>query len=308
MVKATLILGGDAVRQYNTTGQIPCAEWLMVNGGVVKDIEFPTQAEYDAYIQGVSDAHLWDDYHVIPKTAEESQTVKTIDLRLLTPQEQEKNLSQNIIDSLCRITERPDGWLPHIVFVEEEGDYPVYTMYKLEEIRQDGSCILFNPQSGERFNNRHLYEINIDWLVAVWNRYIDLSVGQKIWKDRAVDVLLQNSDADEMRIREFVDEYWQNLLLDKDNIEAFKQWLYTEEPKKSGLYVFVWNCGHLDRNVSDTQLIEAWQNGLSRSVIDDEDATEYEVERLTLDELAERINDECFNDNENYIRFIRMND
>ena len=40
----------------------------------------------------------------------------------MTPQEQEKNLSQNIIDSLCRTTKRPDGWLPHIVFVEEDDD------------------------------------------------------------------------------------------------------------------------------------------------------------------------------------------
>ena len=32
----------------------------------------------------------------------------------MTPQEQERKLSQNIIDSLCRISERPDGWLPHI--------------------------------------------------------------------------------------------------------------------------------------------------------------------------------------------------
>lgn len=308
MITATLILGGDAVRQYNTTGQLPSAEWLMDNGGVVKNIEFPTQAEYDAYIQGVSDAHLWDDYHVIPKTIEESQPAKTTDMRLQTPQEQEKNLSQNIIDTLCHITERPDGWLPHIVYVEEEGDYPVYTMYKLEEIRQDGSCVLFNPENEERFNDRHLYEINIDWLITLWNWYVDLSIEQRIWKDRAVEVLLQNSDAGEIRIREFVDEHWQNLLLDKDNIEAFKEWLSAEELVKSGQYAFVWNCGHLDRNVSDTQLIAAWQNGPSRSVIDDEDTTEYEVERLTLDELAERINDECFNDNENYIRFIRMND
>lgn len=51
----------------------------------------------------------------------------------MTPQEQERKLSQNIIDSLCRISERPDGWLPHIVFVEEEGEdgYPCYVRYNL---------------------------------------------------------------------------------------------------------------------------------------------------------------------------------
>ena len=44
------------------------------------------------------------------------------------------------------------------------------------------------------------------------------------------------------------------------------------------------------------------------SAIDEEDETEYEVERLTLDELAERINDECFNDTEDYVRFIQITD
>ena len=68
MTKATIILGGDAIRYYDKTGQIPSAEWLMDNGGAVQDIEVPTKAEYNAYVQGISDAHLWDDYHILPKT------------------------------------------------------------------------------------------------------------------------------------------------------------------------------------------------------------------------------------------------
>lgn len=64
MIKATIIFGGDAIRYYNETGQIPSAEWLMDNGGAVQDIEFSTKAEYNAYVQGVSDAHMWDDYHI----------------------------------------------------------------------------------------------------------------------------------------------------------------------------------------------------------------------------------------------------
>lgn len=77
------------------------------------------------------------------------------------------------VAELSCLTLRPDGWLPHVVYVEEEGDYPVYTMYKLEEIRKDGSCVLFNPNSGERFDNRHLYEINIDWLDTVLRWYYE---------------------------------------------------------------------------------------------------------------------------------------
>ena len=43
-----------------------------------------------------------------------------------------------------------------------------------------------------------------------------------------------------------------------------------------------------------------------RSTEDPEDETLYEVECLTLDELAERINDDCFAYTEDYVRFIDM--
>lgn len=43
MIKATIIFGGDAIKYYNETGQLPSTEWLMDNGGVVQDIEFPTK-------------------------------------------------------------------------------------------------------------------------------------------------------------------------------------------------------------------------------------------------------------------------
>ena len=84
----------------------------------------------------------------------------------MTPQEQELKLSQNIIDSLCHISERPDGWLPHIVFVEEEGEdgYPCYVRYNLCDYRADGTCTLQASDESIRQTNRNLSEINIDWL------------------------------------------------------------------------------------------------------------------------------------------------
>lgn len=84
-----------------------------------------------------------------------------------------RELTDMFVAELSSLPLRPDRWLPHVVYVEEEGDYPVYTMYKLEEIRKDGSCVLFNPKSGERFDNRHLYEINIDWLDTVLRWYYE---------------------------------------------------------------------------------------------------------------------------------------
>ena len=89
----------------------------------------------------------------------------------MTPQEQDLKLSQNIIDSLCHISERPDGWLPHIVFVEEEGEdgYLCYVRYNLSDYRADGTCTLQASDESIRQTNRNLSEINIDWLVTLWN-------------------------------------------------------------------------------------------------------------------------------------------
>lgn len=89
-------------------------------------------------------------------------------------------LHKEIITSLCGIKKFPEGLLPHTVYVEEEGENSldignsVYTVYSLVKIFPDGSCILENPETGEE-EKRQLSEINIDWLIVVWDYYRDLS-------------------------------------------------------------------------------------------------------------------------------------
>lgn len=190
-------------------------------------------------------------------------------------QEKQKELEQETIANLRAIPKMPEGLLPHTVYVEEEGEnadchgVPVYTMYRLEEIRPDGSCSLRNPATGEYFPERQLYEINIDWLLTVWNRYVELCTEQH---------LPPIQDIDETRT----------------------------QTKGKSLYAFVWSCNLFGRDVTDEKIVETWENGASLSLNDEEDENLYEVERLSPDELAERINDECFNDTEDYVRFIEM--
>ncbi len=99
-------------------------------------------------------------------------------------QKQVNELQQQLINQLCTITDRPDGWLPHLVFVEEEGcdsiglGSPVYKEYRLVDFKTDGSCTLRDLIDGKDDTERHLSEINIDWLVTVWNYYHELS-GQR---------------------------------------------------------------------------------------------------------------------------------
>ena len=89
-------------------------------------------------------------------------------------------LLQEIVAALCNIKEFPDGLLPHTVYVEEESENSmavgntVFNTYSLIKIFPDGSCVLENPATGE-VENRQLSEINIDWLMLVWDYYKDLS-------------------------------------------------------------------------------------------------------------------------------------
>lgn len=136
-------------------------------------------------------------------------------------------MEQEVIANLCAIPKMPENMLPHTVYVEEEGEdgyghgIPVYTMYRLEEIRTDGSCTLYNAESRERFTCRHLHEINMDWLVTVWERYLELCVEQDIWKGNAVAFLKDRTGKPEEEIISFVETSWDKCQAYTDNLKAF---------------------------------------------------------------------------------------
>lgn len=242
-----------------------------------------------------------------------------VERKTLSPQEQIKSITDKLIANLCHITERPDDWLPHTVYVEEEGEdansfgMPVYTMYKLEDYKADGSCTLYNPQTGER-RSGHLYEISIDWLVTVWNRYLELCAEQELWREQAIHLLEQETDAPLPYILEFVREHWQNLASDEENIASFRQWTGMDKstadrgqaaPEKR-LMAFAWPCQLMDRNVTDRQILAMHEQGSSRSIYDPDDKALYEVLCMTPDELAAEINDNDCAFGQYYIRFIEI--
>lgn len=176
-------------------------------------------------------------------------------------QEKQKELEQEIIANLRAIPKTPEGLLPHTVYVEEEGEedehhgIPVYTAYKLEEIRPDGSCMLYNPDSRERFPCRHLYEINIDWLVTVWERYLELCVGQKLWKQNAVAFLKESTDKTETEISAFVDSGWDRCSAYTDNLKRF---LGKDEVKE--VWVFSFPMDDFGRDAPDKEIIFDYEN------------------------------------------------
>lgn len=166
-------------------------------------------------------------------------------------QKQVNELQQQLINQLSAITDRPDGWLPHMVFVEEECDdengfgMPVYNPYRLVDFNADGSCTLRGFVDSEDDTERHLSEINIDWLVTVWNYYHELSEKEQ-----------EPETGPELR--------------------AF-------------LFSIDMPC-----DISDAELIRLWYDNDDR------------IEVCTPGEFAERINDESFDDQHNWIRFIKI--
>ncbi|MFI3294337.1 MAG: hypothetical protein SNI70_12590 [Rikenellaceae bacterium] len=91
-----------------------------------------------------------------------------------------EDLRKEIIAELTSITDRPEGWLPHTVYVEQEGvdnqgrGVPVYTEYKLLDFFPDGECELLNVALNE-VEPGGLCEIEIEWLITVLNYYGDIT-------------------------------------------------------------------------------------------------------------------------------------
>ena len=156
-------------------------------------------------------------------------------------QEKQKELEQEIIANLRAIPKMPEDLLPHTVYVEEEGEDD-------EHHRPDGSCMLYNPDSRERFPCRHLYEINIDWLVTVWERYLELCAGQKLWKQNAAAFLKESTDKTEAEISAFVDSGWDRCSAYTDNLKRF---LGKDEAKE--VWVFSFPMDDFGRDAPDKE-------------------------------------------------------
>lgn len=211
-------------------------------------------------------------------------------------QEKQKELEQEVIANLRAIPKMPEGLLPHTVYVEEEGEdadrhgVPVYTMYRLEEIRPDGSCVLYNPDSRECFPCRHLHEINIDWLVTVWERYLELCVEQDTWKQNAAAFLKVRTGKTDVEAAGFVDSGWDRCAAYTDNLKRF---LGEDETKE--VWIFSFPIDNFERDAPAGEIISDYENNRHT-----------EVEKMTPLEFTARINDEAFNDQDNWVRAIEL--
>lgn len=211
-------------------------------------------------------------------------------------QKKQRAAQEEIIANLCAIGKHPEEWLPHTVYVEEEGEdeqhfgIPVYTRYRLEEIRRDGTCTLFNPISMERFTSRHLHEINVDWLVTLWERYLELCFEQDIWKENAFTYLRAHTTKSDEEIFTFLDTSW-----DKDSAYTDNLKRMLDDEQDTETWIIVYPIDSFERNADTREIMDDYENNpCSR------------VEKLEPLDFTTRVNDDMFNDQDFWVRAVQL--
>ena len=91
---------------------------------------------------------------------------------------------------------------------------------------------------------------------------------------------------------------WLAAILDRCNKVKFqKEREFPEPDSKKELWAFLFPFKRFQRNTPDSKILADYEK---------QNTDEPEVEKITPDKLAERINDDMFNDQEYYIRFIEL--
>lgn len=91
---------------------------------------------------------------------------------------------------------------------------------------------------------------------------------------------------------------WLAAVFDRCNeIKFQKKREFPEPDSKKELWAFLFPFKRFQRNTPDSKILADYEK---------QNTDEPEVEKLTPDELAERINDDMLNDQEYYIRFIEL--
>lgn len=139
--------------------------------------------------------------------------------------ERHEELVRELVENIGYIRNTSE-LLPHPVYIEEEGEdkhgdgVPEYFRYQLVDIFPDGRCALLDS-NGIRTHQYYLASINIDWLLTVWNRHVELLIENNAWKDDAIEFLQKHTDESLDEIIDFCNEHWQNLSPYTENLKAF---------------------------------------------------------------------------------------
>ena len=106
--------------------------------------------------------------------------------------------------------------------------FEVFSTKEIEEVRE----IRKRAYSYERANNLPHISFKRPYPPISYPKFKDIAKGRMMeraengsWEEKALGYLSNMTDADFIVIAEFVDEHWENLETDENNLKKFKQYL-----------------------------------------------------------------------------------
>lgn len=140
--------------------------------------------------------------------------------------EQYENMRYKLIDNIefVALHCQPEGWLPvkasALVFPDygdSEDDNPMLEHCMIQEIFDSGECHAITLGSNED-NPYGLSEFLTESLLAIWEKYVRLSVEQSIWKENARAYLKEYTELSSDKIEAHLDKHWDTNLLFTENL------------------------------------------------------------------------------------------
>jgi hypothetical protein len=301
MIKATIIFGTDAVRHYEETGEVPAPETFNDTGCLVVQKEFASQEHYDAYIEGLEDGDGFNAYTVVEREEAKEQPPNiykfhqdekvvvwqrnTFSVKAGSEEEAEAFIREN---SMANSTDwHDDDFDGRVDFSGTEILFETQSEVSVEDNDGIPTIEIITP-------DRKSVADNCD------NRHYLARSGQ--WRDRAIELIRKEFDAEDEKIAGFVDGYWANDTTDGENLFRFDVWRHGGDPVRERgereLCVFIFPLDDMDRFATDGEIVAAYES-------ENNDDREYPVEKMTPDEFASQINDEMFADTQYWVRFIQ---
>ncbi len=218
----------------------------------------------------------------------------------MKPREQYDNVRNALIEDIEFITlhKQPNGWLPitasAIVYPDKDDiieEFPMLEHCRILEIFDCGECCATTIESGDN-DPYGLSEFLPENLISIWERYVQLAVEQSIWKENAISYLKENTKFSEEKIESLVSTQWKPEYTFSTNLQLIRQ----QEEKKE-LWIFSFPIDRFERDASDEEIINDYENNKDAGSL---------VVKMTPQEFTALINDEMFNDMDNWVRVIEL--
>lgn len=218
----------------------------------------------------------------------------------MNPRKENENLRNELIGNIefVALHRQPQNWLPIkasvVVYLDIDDvpdDGPILHQCIIKEILDSGECNVITLESEDE-ESYELSEFPTEDLVSIWEKYANLSIKKAIWKRNAVEYLKENTEFSKDKIKELVDRQWNPLSTFTENLKAIRQ----QETRKK-LWIFSYPMNRFERNASDEEIVCDYENHKDAESL---------VVKMTPQEFTALINDEMFNDTDNWVRAIEL--